>query len=718
MSSTSTDQQGMELAEMFLEFYRDYYAEEIAHLAQRFPRDEQSLYIEARDLYHYNPDLYDDWLANPDDIQGYAEDALARYDLPVDIDLSGATVRLTDTEGTMQARPVTTIEPEDIGRYVALSGKLSRITQKRPRLVAAAYECERCGTISEVPQTRASVQEPHSCHGCDREGPFMLNDRKSTFVNQRKVKLEEPIEERSQPRGDSAPVFVESDLCDYGPGETILPDHAGEQATVMGIVRTDKSQLHSRNADGETEYWLDARAIVFEADDASDIDIEAHREDFETFAAREDAVDLVAESLAPELHASEGHDLYTVRRACAAWLFNAYRINPSDGGSKRGDLHMCLIGDPGTGKSTLMGYLHDVLPKSEFRTGTGLTKVGLTAAAVQEEFAGKSEWTLQPGILPRANGGHCIIDEVDGVVDENTKAIHDALEGEQMVKADKAGIQADLPTRCALLAGGNPTDTRFNTFEAVTEQIDLDPALFDRMDLVFTLMDEVDEDSDREKAGHMLDAWDDLARREEQPDDESDDRTIDPPVSQDVLRAWVAHARRNVYPDPPDGEVKEALREFYVEVRDLNDSYEGEDSDGDTPVPATPRTLEASVRLSIAFARLRLSETVEMQDAERAIDLTKNVVGLRFDPATGQFDDQRTGKGVPQSAKHRRDALAKLVGELAGDEPVTAETVIDTATERFNAAESTIRDDLQKLQRERGAIYEPDGHGNGYRRTG
>lgn len=720
MSSAAT--QGTALLDDFEEFYRTYYRDDIGELARRYPKDQRSLYIEASDLSSYDPEMLDDWLESPAQMQQYAEEALQLFDLPVDIDLADATVRLTDTEGRLQPRPVTSIDPEgengDIGCLVALTGQMARVTAKAPRLEEAAYECQRCGVLSRINQSRTDVQEPHECQGCERQGPFTINHDESVYRKQRKVKLEEPIEERSEARGHSLPVYVESDLCDYGPGDTELPDHAGERATVLGIVRIDESKLSGRNASPDTDYWIDAQAIVYEADDASDIDIGAHREEFEALAARDDAVDLVAESLAPSLHAEEGDDLYTARRACAAWAFNAYRLDPDDGaGSKRGDLHMCLIGDPGTGKSTLMSYLHDILPKSEFRTGTGLTEVGLTAAAVQEEFAGQTEWTLQPGILPRADGGHCLIDEVDGVVDENTKAIHDALEGDQMVKADKAGITADLPTRCALLAGGNPTYTRFDKYEPITEQIDLDPALFDRMDLPLALEDEVDEARDREKAGHSLDAWDELMQAEaaertgsgEVPESDA----VDPVVAPDVLRAWIAHARREVFPTLT-ADAKALLKSFYVEVRDLNDGYDDSGKADDSAVPATMRTLEAGVRLSASFARLRLSDTIDEADAKRAISLTKEAVGLRFDPETGEFDDARTSRGEPKSKKDRHRALLSIVEELEGDAPVPADEIVGAATEELGADASTIEHDLDRLK-QRDELYEPSN--NAFRRV-
>lgn len=717
MSNISIDAAGTEITDQFQEFYRNYYPDEIGTLAQKYPKDAESLYIEARDLYRFEPDLLDDWTNNPRQIQRYAEEALRLYDLPVDIDLEGCNVRLTDNHGVLPTRSVTGLHPDDVGKYVALAGQLGRITAQSPRLDVACYECQRCGTTTNILQTRTDVQDPHECSGCERQGPFRINHEQSEYINQRKIKLEEPIEERSQARGDSSPVYVEGDLCEFGPGDSTLPDHAGERATVLGVVRVDESQLSGRNASPETEYWLDAQAIVFEADDKSDIDIEAHRDEFEDLAARDDAVDLVAESLAPSLHAEEGDDLYTARRACAAWAFNAYRLDPDGAGSKRGDMHMCLIGDPGTGKSTLMSYLNDVLPKSEFRTGTGLTEVGLTAAAVQEEFAGTTEWTLQPGILPRADGGHCLIDEVDGVVDENTKAIHDALEGEQMVKADKAGIQADLPTRCALLAGGNPTYTRFDRHEPITEQIDLDPALFDRMDLPLALEDKVDEARDREKAGHSLDAWDELMQAES-ADRAGEDVTIEreainPVVSPETLRAWIAYARRTVFPTLTPA-AKDRLQDFYIEVRDLNDGHES--PDGEQAVPATMRTLEAGVRLATSFARLRLSDTIDEEDAVRAMELTKEAIGLRFDPETGEFDVERTGRGEAKSQKDRRRDLKDLIEEREGEEPVPHDEVVGVATEEFNVEASKIENDIEQLKHS-GELYEPQGPGNGYRRS-
>ncbi|WP_049986852.1 minichromosome maintenance protein MCM [Halobellus rufus] len=423
MSTTAQAGQTAELTDRFLEFYRKYYADAIGELAQRYPREQRSLYIEADDVYRFDPVLLDDWLDRPDQVRQYAEEALRLFDLPADIALDDAHVRLTDTEDAIGARPIPELNPsDDVGDYVAVRGQLNKVTGTKPRLTEATFECKRCGTKAYIPQGRNNTQEPHECQGCERQGPFALVVDDSEFVDQRKVQLAELPDERPGTEGEKIPVYVEDDLCDYG-GEHGLPDRAGETAVVLGKLRVNESKLTGRNGTPETETWIEAQAIAFESNDYDDVDVDAHREAFEELAAQEDCVEQLRDSIAPQILADD--ELEVALEAAVAWLFNAYRID-NDRGAFRGDLHFGLIGDPGRGKSTILSRLAKIAPKAEYRSGTGLSKVGLTAAAVQEEFAGNTDWTLEPGILPRANGGHCIIDEVDDVVDEKTKAMHDA----------------------------------------------------------------------------------------------------------------------------------------------------------------------------------------------------------------------------------------------------------------------------------------------------
>lgn len=703
-----------QLVEEFVEFYGRYYQEEVLELANGFPQDQKSLWVEASDLCAHNPDLLDDFLNYPERIRSAAEDALVAFDLPVDIDLSGAHVRLTDSESYTPELRVPQVASEHIGKYVGITGQIEKVTGIDSRLRTAVWVCQRCGQETEIPQPRTSIQEPYQCESCDKQGPFQLAQTKSRFTDQRKVKLKEPPGDRGRGNGRSITVYVDDDLCSYG-GENGLADRAGERATIYGTVNIDESQVEERNADPDFDHWQEADAIEFVDDDYEDIDIQEHKEEFTEYALGEEGnpVELVKNSIAPQLIATdETFDM--VLEAAVAWLFNAYRVDPAGRGQFRGDLHMCIIGDPGLGKSTLMSQLAKIAPKSEFRSGTGLSKVGMTAAAKQEEFAGKSEWTLSPGILPRANGGHCIIDEVDDVVDDQTKAIHDALEGDQMVKVDKAGISANLPTRTALLASGNPKDSRFDPYtNDLSSQIDMDPALLDRMDLIFALQDSVDVEADQKKANHIVDSYDELSRAQAY---QSGDETVDEapaeekterPVPVEVLRAWILYGREEVNPLLTP-EAKAELKEFYIEVRDLNGAHASEDSDAEA-VPATPRTLEAGIRIATAFARVELSDRVTKEHAMRAKRISRKVVGLNFDPDSGEFDSDRVGSGTTKSQKDRRSTLVKVLEEMQDerDGHVPQGALISHLEDSKGYEKDKLRNDIEKLK-EKGELYEPE----------
>jgi len=699
-----------ELVDQFQEFYQTYYHEAVLELAQSYPRDQKSLWIDAADVFSYDGDILDDYCNHYDQLVESAEEALRLYDLPIDVSLGEVNVRLTDPDGAyVPTYTVPEVASEHIGQYVGITGQVEKVTEVNSRLARSIWVCQRCGVDMEVPQARGSIKEPYQCESCERDGPFKLDQQRSTFVDQRKIKLKEPPGDRGRGDGRSITVYVDEDLCEYG-GEHGLADRAGERATVFGTINIDESQLEDRNPDSEFDHWLNAEAIEFVDDDFEDIDVEAHKDEFTQLALGEegDPVELVKDSIAPQLIATDD-TFKTILEASVAWLFNSYRVDPEGRGQFRGDLHMTVIGDPGLGKSTLMSQLAKLAPKSEFRSGTGLSKVGLTAAAKQEEFDGKSEWTLSPGILPRANGGHCIIDEVDDVVDDQTKAIHDALEGDQMVKVDKAGIRADLPTRAALLASGNPKDSRFDPYENdLVEQIDMDPALFDRMDLIFALQDEVDVDADEAKAEHIVDSYDELSRYQAYQDDrvseEPGAEKTERPVDADTLRAWIHYARENVEPLLTP-EAKAALKDFYVEVRNLNDGHENND-EADTP-PATPRTLEAGIRIASAFARVELDDKVREKHAERAKQISRKVVGLNYDPDAGRFDANGTGSGMTDSQRERVRTIKELIGELESqtENGAPLEDVVESATEKGFGA-SVCEHEIEKLK-EKGEVYQP-----------
>jgi replicative DNA helicase Mcm len=667
--------------------YRDYYEEQLSELVTGYPADKQSLHLEAKDLYRRDPDLLDDYREHPQTMREHAEEALQMVDLPVDQSFDGANVRLTDTHGYLDRVGVGSLYAGHETKLVALRGRVGSVTGAQTKLTVATFHCKRCGCSVEIPQTDTEFQEPHECKNCGREGPFQIDFGESEKVDQRKLKLEQPPHEQSSGSGQSIEVYAYNDLIHAG-GENGLADIAGQEITVIGEYIPDETDLQGRGSVSPTyDCYFKAHNIVLDDDADEQIDVDEYRHEVERHADKPNAIDRFKRSIDPGLTMTDEWDMAT--EMATAYLFGAPRIDPDGGDMVRGDLHMLFVSDPGMRKSVFADKVANISPQAELRQATGMSSdVGLTSAAQQDEF-GDGGWSLSPGALPRANGGHLILDEIDK--GPGLGGIHDALEGAQELKVDKAGIQATWATRVGFMALGNPTDGRFDPYEPIAEQIDLDPALMSRFDLIITMEDEPDEDDDEAIAGGVLDVVDESARLEYGDMDVADAESVTPDISRPVMRAWVKLAREEVQP-LLTSEAKTALKDYYVQARQLN----GEDSE--TP-PATARKLMAGIRLSMAFARVELSERVEQRHAERAIRVSKHVIGNNFDPESGEFDADRTTES-PSTQQQQVKAIKEELRRAS--DPLELDQLADRANISTDVAEHRIEKLLQN-----GVCYEP-----------
>jgi len=142
-----------------------------------------------------------------------------------------------------------------------------------------------------------------------------------------------------------------------------------------------------------------------------------------------------------------------------------------------------------------------------------------------------------------------------------------------------------LYTRCAVLGAANPKYGRFDAMEPIPSQIKLEPALLSRFDLILPMRDVPDKGRDRALMGHIMASH-------------SDGGGHTAPLGPDILRKYIAHAKREVHPRMAAGEMERVV-EWYVRVR--------AEGGADEAIPATPRQGEAMIRLCMASARLRLS---------------------------------------------------------------------------------------------------------------
>ncbi len=678
----SQTQQHAELLDELQHFLHRYYREGILLLADRYP-SEQSLSIDWMDIYRYDRSIAQDILESPDLLLDHIAEAVRLYDLPVDVELADVQVQIENAR--RDALTINETRSRHVGEYVSINGQVAKVSAIHPKLMEAAFECQRCGTVTRIPQN-GPFQEPHQCQGCERQGPFHIDYDNSEYVDHQAVRLQEPPERTKGGEGEHIDVDLERDL--------VGAVNPGDRVDMSGVYRV--AQKSSREKSRRLEPSLDGRAAEIEQADFEEIDVGEHLADIEAIAAGEDGdpYELLVESLAPKVHGMED-----VKEALILQLFGGWRHNHPDGNVDRGDSHILLVGDPGSAKSTLLRAVEEIAPRSVFSSGKGLTKAGATAAAVRDDF-GSTEWGLQAGALVLANKGVACIDEIDKVSEDAVASLHSALES-QRVSINKAGINATLPAQTALLAAGNPEYGRFDRNESIAQQIDLAPTLISRFDLIFIVKDEPDDVEDREIAHHIVQSRQTVGKLQRGREVEDEAReAIEPAIDRGLLRAYIAHAKQNVYPTIDDPEVRQWLVDIFAQLRSLGGD--------DAPVPVTFRKLEAIQRLAEASARVRLSETIEREDIKRANRLVrKTMKDVGMDPDTGEMDVDIIETGTPKSQRDRIKSIRNLIERIQEDYDVGApyDEVLERA-EELNIDETKAEHEIEKLS-QRGELYEP-----------
>ncbi|GGM58146.1 replicative DNA helicase Mcm [Halarchaeum rubridurum] len=327
----ATDQ---ELVDRFEAFFRRYYSDEVGDLARNYPRDQKSLRVDWGDLYQFDADLADDYLRYPDRYQEAAEEALRRYDLPIDVSLGQAHVRV---RGLAEATEIRALRSEHLNTFVAVQGIVRKATEVRPKIEQAVFVCQRCNYETQIPQSDSGFQEPYQCESCERQGPFKLDPEKSEFIDAQKLRIQENPEGLA---GGETPenidVHVEDDLT----GRVTPGDHV----TATGSLRLDQSE--GSNESPIFDVYMEGNHVEIEDEQFEDMEITSEdKEAIVEISQRPDIYEDMVDSVAPSIY---GHR--QAKLAMLLQLFSGVTKHLPDGSRIRGDLHMLLIGDPGTGK--------------------------------------------------------------------------------------------------------------------------------------------------------------------------------------------------------------------------------------------------------------------------------------------------------------------------------------------------------------------------------
>lgn len=359
-----------------------------------------------------------------------------------------------------------------------------------------------------------------------------------------------------------------------------------------------------------------------------------------------------------------------------------------------------------TAKSQLLRYIAQLAPRAIYTSGKSSSAAGLTAAAIKDDLA-PGQWTLEAGALVLADKGLAAVDELDKMSPQDRDAMHEAME-QQTISVAKAGITATLQSRCSILGAANPKFGRFDAHTSIIEQIDLPPALLSRFDVIFSMSDKPAHDRDREMAEHILmghhrgerDArrkFDiEQGRTPEEDAGGADDYT--PVIPTEFMRKYVAYAKQRVFPILTDRAIKR-IRDYYVEVRKQG---EGEAAS----VPMTARQLEAFVRIAEASARVRLSDKVEVEDADRGIRIVEYYLRRIAGEAGGGLDIDIIAAGTSRAQREAARTLLEIIRQLDAGPGATEDDIIARATSE-GIEEGRARQMLSRLS-EQGQIYAPD----------
>ncbi|XP_028817776.1 DNA replication licensing factor MCM3-like [Denticeps clupeoides] len=359
-------------------------------------------------------------------------------------------------------------------------------------------------------------------------------------------------------------------------------------------------------------------------------------------AHSKDVFEQLSRSLAPSIH---GHEY--IKKAILCLLLGGNETNLENGTRIRGDINILLIGDPSVAKSQLLRYVLFTAPRAIPTTGRGSSGVGLTAAVTTDQETG--ERRLEAGAMVLADRGVVCIDEFDKMSDMDRTAIHEVMEQGRVTIA-KAGIQARLNARCSVLAAANPVYGRYDQYKTPMENIGLQDSLLSRFDLLFIVLDNMDPDSDREISEHVLRmhryrppgepegaamplgstvdvfATEDPnvieATEQELQIYEKKDAVLhghrkkkEKIVTMEFIRKYI-HVSKMVKPVLTQ-EASDYIAEEYSKLR----SHDQVNNDSARTMPVTARALETMIRLATAHAKARMSKTIELNDAEAAIEL-------------------------------------------------------------------------------------------------
>lgn len=672
-------------------FLETYCVDEIYTLANEYP-EKNSLYIKHKDVCIFSEGLQQAFeccflKTEPVIKQALAEAVPLKYREDIDELIEHIKIRVHAVLPTLK-QPIRDLGKKDIGKLVCVDGYARLVSDTEPKSQVTAFECLRCGHVNIIYQTGDKFQEPSYCEGdkCGKKGPYIEDETQSVYVDSQRIQIQELPDSTIGTKAQDIIVECEEELTNK-----IRP---GDRITVVGILKLKPKYT------GGSRKTINEKTIYALSIEKTDLGFEEYvltqsdEDSIIELSQDPEVIQKIIHSIAPSIYGYEN-----IKEAIALHLFSGIKKYLPDGSSLRGVIHVGLIGDPGGAKTQLLRRSTQISPRGVFTSGRTASAAGLTAATVKDPM-NEGSWMLEGGASVMASGGTLAVDEIGQARDEDKSALHEVME-QGTVSVAKAGNVITLKAECGLLIAGNPDTGFFDRNNGFAEQINLPPALWSRIDLLFIVLDDPDREKDTKISNHILrnHRIGGMIQNKEHSktplftDNEIQNakKEIEAPVSEDLLRMYIAYARMYIYP-VASKEVSDYIKDFYVNVRSLKQK------NPDNPVPITARSVEAVQRLAEAHARMRLSETITLADVDAAKRII--IVSLRD---VGMDEEGNLDAGIVYcgKSKSQQDKIGTLMSVIKSER---VEDSIFATMESYGIGKQDVKGMLSELLK-RGKIW-------------
>uniref|UniRef100_A0A3Q2XFB4 DNA replication licensing factor MCM5 n=1 Tax=Haplochromis burtoni TaxID=8153 RepID=A0A3Q2XFB4_HAPBU len=505
------------------------------------------------------------------------------------------------------------LQSEQVSRLVKVHGIIISATAVKAKATKVCLQCRGCRAVIPnipLPPGLQGYALPRKCNSesagrvkCPVDPYFIIPDR-CVCVDFQTLRLQESPD--AVPHGEMPrhlQLYCDRYLCDR-----VVP---GNRVTIMGIYSIKK--MAAPKAKGkERGVGVGIRASYLRVVGIQ-VDTEGagrgatgsvspqEEEELRALAASPNVYNSLSQSIAPSIYGSDD-----VKKAITCLLFGGSRKRLPDGLTRRGDINLLMLGDPGTAKSQLLKFVERCSPIGVYTSGKGSSAAGLTASVLRDPST--RGFIMEGGAMVLADGGVVCIDEFDKMREDDRVAIHEAME-QQTISIAKAGITTTLNSRCSVLAAANSVYGRWDNTKG-EDNIDFMPTILSRFDMIFIIKDQHDQQRDMTLARHVMNVHLSAQTQTEGVEGE---------IPLTTFKKYIAYARTKCGPRL-SAAAAEKLKNRYVVMRSGAREHERE-SDKRASIPITVRQLEAVVRIAESLAKMKLQAVAGEEEVDEALRL-------------------------------------------------------------------------------------------------